>query len=432
MSNQPSILTDCLQVLLRHPAKRYWVGYSGGRDSHVLLDILWRLRQTGHLTQPIVAIHVNHGLNPLAQTWVSHCQQVCLAYHLPLHVETVTCSPKPSESIEAFAREQRYQLIQQHLHHDEVFLSAHHQGDQAETVLLQLMRGAGLVGLRAMPEQKNLGKGRHLRPLLAVDAKQIVHYAEEKALKVITDDSNQDQRFDRNYIRHQVMPILEKRFPQAQQQIARSAQWLSEVEETSPPKTLSIKALQKDTPAVQKEKIRSYCRHKTGFSLTLKQTAYVLQHFLTASADKQPTLVLGEYLLRRYRDEILLTAALPLTQLTVFKQSVLLPGQTVQNVLGRLAWQKGEGLPPTVGPLHILPLSGALRFHPHHRRHSTTVKKLLYEADIMPWLRPYAVGLYNAVELVAIPGVGVSKKYYQKSPDCYCPLWLIRQKFVKL
>lgn len=408
------------------------MGYSGGCDSHVLLDILWQLRQSEQLSQPVIVLHVNHGLNPLAPTWVSHCQQICLAYQLPVQIETVTCRPKPSESIEAFAREHRYRLIKQHLRRGDVFLSAHHQGDQAETVLLQLMRGAGLVGLRAMPEHKKLGNGHHLRPLLAVDTKQIVQYAKQKALKIIIDDSNQDQRFDRNYIRHQVVPVLEKRFPQAQQQIARSARWLSEVESTPPPKKLKVKALQKDSERGQKEKIRSYCRHKTGFSLTLTQTDYILHHFLTASADKQPILTLGDYTLRRYRGELVLTANLPQGLLTTFDKPMILPGQSTQNALGQLTWQNGEGLSQALGQLRILPLSGSIRFHPQHRRHSTTVKKLLYEAGIMPWLRPYAVGLYYDAELVAIPGVGVSKKYYQKLPDCYCPLWLMEQKFVKL
>ncbi len=163
------VLSHTLRQLQEYPAKRYLIGFSGGRDSHVLLDVLVRLCEQGKLHTPVTVIHVNHNLNPKADEWTIHCQSVCDDYGIPCIVETVTDTPKSSESIEAFARNARYQLIEKHLHEGDIFLSAHHQRDQAETFLLQLMRGAGLDGLRAMPVIRDLGLGRYLRPLLSVD-----------------------------------------------------------------------------------------------------------------------------------------------------------------------------------------------------------------------------------------------------------------------
>lgn len=424
-------LCQCLQS---YPAGRYLVGYSGGQDSHVLLDLLHQLRATGQLTTPITAIHVNHRLQSVADDWVVHCQAVCDSYDFELIVETVRVKPMAGESIEAFAREQRYKLIKKHLKDGDIFLSAHHQRDQAETFLLQLMRGAGLDGLRAMPLVKAFGVGQYLRPLLHWSYAEIESYADTRQLNFIEDSSNDDTRFNRNYLRHNIFPLLEKRFPQAQAQIAQSAAWLGELPDILAPQTLSVAALQKLTESQQKQQLRAFVKQKTGVSLSQTQTQYVLQHHLTAAPDKHPTLVVGETVIRRFEGEMILTAKLPSVSPATLLQGTSRVGETTDfSAVGQLTWQLGQGLnlpPQTL--LQIRPLRGSQRFCPHTRSRSTTVKKLLHEARIPPWLRPFYLGLYRDDELLAIPNIGVAAAYYHRAYFAWLPLWQIRSEFARL
>ncbi len=431
----------CQQVLANYPAMRYMVGYSGGRDSHVLLDMLCQLRQTGQLTTPIIAIHINHRLQKQSDEWAKHCQAICHAYHIPLIIEIVKEKPQTGESIEAFARQQRYALIAKHLKSGEFFLSAHHQRDQAETFLLQLMRGAGLDGLRAMPLDKPFGAGQYLRPLLNVGYDDIVQYAKDKQLPFIVDDSNNDRRFNRNFIRHQVLPVLKKRFPNAEQTIARSAAWLAEIPTVNAPENLCLATLKTYPLAKQKQQIRAFVKHKTGLSLSQKQTHYILNHHLTADADKQPQLKVGDYIIRRFGDEMIITAALPeasfarLSDKDYLTDIVIVAGQTYDlDKIATLNWQTGQGglMASKKQTYQLKSLSRSQRFHPHTRRHSTTVKKILHEAGIAPWLRPLYFGLYLDKTLVAIPGVGVAQSHYTKNNRAMMPTWIIKQKFVRL
>ncbi len=420
------------------PAPRYYVGYSGGRDSHVLLDSLCRLRDAGELHGALSAIHVNHNLNPSALAWVQHCQDICAGYDVPLIVETLTESPKAGDSLEAFARTARYRCIERYIRAGEVFLSAHHQRDQAETFLLQLMRGAGLEGLRAMPVERALGAGRYVRPLLAVSYAEIVAYAQAHQLDFIVDDSNDDQRFDRNFLRHSVLPVLEQRFPKACAQIAQSAQWLAEVPMPAVPAHLRLDEVRSLAPAVQKQQLRAFVKSKTGQALSQAQTQYLLKHHLHARADKHPTLTVGDFVVRRHAGTLCVTKPLS-EQVTESLRAALFPegrtraltlGECVKTPpLGELTWTVGEGFSLREG-LTLCPLRGAERFHPHTRSRATTVKKCLNEAKIPAWLRPYYFGIYWHDMLIAIPNVGVSRPHYQVGEHARLPRWQITADWI--
>lgn len=441
------MITETLQQVLhtyRHrqkPIERCFIGYSGGRDSHVLLDALYCLRERGvldlsHLS--LFAIHVNHNLQASSADWVRHCQAVCKAYDIPLITETVTDKPQAGDSLEAFARTARYRLIAKHLNAGDIFLSAHHQRDQAETFLLQLMRGAGLDGLRAMPFERDLGAGRYVRPLLDVEYDDIIAYATARQLHFINDNSNDDTRFDRNYLRHEVLPVLEKRFAHVVGNIAQSAKWLSEVPDVIAPERLRIDTLSAQSETEQKACLRAFVKRKTGLSLSQTQTQYILAHHLSAQADKHPTLAIGNegnYVVRRHNGEICVTAVLP-DNIDLSKlETVIQWGQSrvVLNI-AELHWQAGQGLSAEFAdmPLILKPLRGSMRFHPHTRNRATTVKKCLHEARIPVWLRPWYLGLYVQNELLAIPGVGVARAYFDKSANARLPLWIIADKFVGL
>jgi tRNA(Ile)-lysidine synthase len=218
------------QILSQQPSgSGFCVGYSGGRDSHVLLHLMASLRE--RLTVPLRALHVNHGLQEQAHAWAGHCRRVCTALDIPLTVLEVQCDLGSGASVEEAARDARYRAFEQSLAADEWLLLAHHQDDQAETVLLRLLRGAGVHGLAAMPLARRLGPGRLLRPLLDVPAGAIVEYADRQELSWIEDPSNRDPRFDRNFLRYQLLPQLAERWPGYQAPLVRAAEHAREAAE---------------------------------------------------------------------------------------------------------------------------------------------------------------------------------------------------------
>ncbi|MGB5438127.1 MAG: tRNA lysidine(34) synthetase TilS, partial [Gammaproteobacteria bacterium] len=176
--------------LLLHPASAYRVAYSGGLDSHVLLHALLRLRD--RLAVEIGAVHVNHSLHADADRWEDHCRLVCAALGVGYESLRVDAAAAPGDSPEAAARDARYAALAGWLPADVCLLSAQHRDDQAETLLLQLLRGSGVNGLAAMPRLCELGRGHLLRPLLAFTRRQLHVYAEANGLRWIEDPSNRD------------------------------------------------------------------------------------------------------------------------------------------------------------------------------------------------------------------------------------------------
>ena len=205
-----------LSALLPQP-KKCVIAFSGGLDSTVLLHVMSQLRLQDR-AMDIRAIHVNHGLNASADEWVQHCRLTCQS----LSVDVLSSSS--ALGVEAAARMQRYRVLKSALATDEVLLCAHHQNDQAETVLLQLMRGTGVSGLAAM-RTADEGQGKRIvRPLLHVSRNNLLAYAVHHQLLWIEDSSNQDTTFSRNYVRQHIMPMLTERWPAASELLSRTAQ----------------------------------------------------------------------------------------------------------------------------------------------------------------------------------------------------------------
>jgi tRNA(Ile)-lysidine synthase len=208
-------------------AATWRIAFSGGLDSTVLLHLLAQLAKTESLPT-LSALHVHHGLQAAADAWPEHCQSVCDALGVPLQV--VRVEVRPGASLERAARDARYGAFIAATGPNELLLTAQHRDDQAETLLFRLLRGAGVRGLSAMPEQRVLGRGHLLRPLLDASRAELQAYATEQQLNWIEDPSNDDRRFSRNYLRHQVFPVLTERWPQALATITRSAAHLSEAQ----------------------------------------------------------------------------------------------------------------------------------------------------------------------------------------------------------
>jgi len=220
-----SRLLSVLKPWLDAPA--WHVAFSGGLDSTVLLDALVRLGRQ-HRLPPLSAIHVQHRLQAVADSWPVHCEKICGRLGVPLKVMTVQVGA--GASVERAAREARYQAFTEVLGEGEVLLVAQHQDDQAETLLFRLLRGAGVRGLGAMPFSRKLAAGSLVRPLLAIDRALLEAYALERHLEWIEDPSNTCLEYSRNYLRHQVMPVLKRRWPRAALSMARTAEHLAEAQ----------------------------------------------------------------------------------------------------------------------------------------------------------------------------------------------------------
>lgn len=205
---------------------RLCVALSGGADSTALLAALAQLRRRCRFV--LRALHVNHGLHPQAADWARHARQLGRRLRVPTRVLRVRV-PRDG-SLEAAARDARYAALAGALHDDECLLTAHHLEDQLETVLLQLLRGAGVPGLAAMPERAALGGVPLLRPLLPVPRPLLLAWLHARGLSWVEDPSNTDERFDRNYLRQRIVPLLLARWPAAAQTARRSAAHLAEAQ----------------------------------------------------------------------------------------------------------------------------------------------------------------------------------------------------------
>lgn len=210
------------------------VGFSGGLDSHCLLHMLQQQTLEFDIdttTYQILAVHINHGVNAQADAWQQHCQQVCDAMNIAYQSFKLNIVDDQQQGFEAAARAARYKAFAELMQPEDILITAHHKDDQAETFLLQAMRGAGVKGLAAMPDKKPFAQGIHARPLLQWSKQDLLKYADKHQLKWIEDDSNNDCAYSRNFIRHKIMPELQKHWPKATTMLAQSAAYTAEAAE---------------------------------------------------------------------------------------------------------------------------------------------------------------------------------------------------------
>ncbi|MBS1161566.1 MAG: PP-loop [Proteobacteria bacterium] len=206
------------------PAERICLGLSGGCDSVVLLHVL---RQLG-LGERLTAVHVHHGLSPNADAWADFCGDYCATLGIALRVVRVAVDRQSGLGLEAAARAARYAALADSA--AEVVMLAQHRGDQAETLLFNLLRGTGVAGAAGIPAERRCGRQRLLRPLLGSARPELEAYARQHALRWIEDESNADPHYSRNFLRHQVLPVLRQRFPAAESSLAQAAQHFAEAD----------------------------------------------------------------------------------------------------------------------------------------------------------------------------------------------------------
>lgn len=408
----------------------YWIAYSGGLDSHVLLNAMVRLREQipGISLQ---AIHVDHGLSPQAAHWVNHCRAVCLGLNVKFYSEPIRESPPTGASVEAWAREARYAIFAKILTPTAVVLTAHTQDDQAETVLLQLLRGAGPKGLAAMPQRQSLSLGSILRPFLNLTRQQLQEYAVQQGLSWIEDESNANHRFDRNFLRHRVMPVLRERWPGAAKNIMRSAHHcadaaagLAELAQidlysTSPQpellgassvghQFLSVELLRALPLARQCNVLRYWL---SGLGCRLPNTRHIgriQQDLINGRRDSQPQVSWGRWTIRRYRQTLIVTLSAPTPDIDApIPWDVSAPLE-LPHELGQLSAvqpiQGGLSLAIQHHDLNIRFRRGGERCRPTGKACTYPLKKLFQEWRIPPWQRATVPLLYSGDELVSVIG----------------------------
>lgn len=411
-------------LLAAHPDHdRLLLACSGGLDSQVLLH---RLANDPELTagRELRAVHVHHGLHARADDWAMFCERCCATLGVVLQVRHVDARPQSGESPEAAARRARYAALRADMDSRTALLTAHHRADQAETVLLALLRGAGPRGLAAMPAARIFPPGVLLRPLLDCGRASLRDYAERHNLDWIDDPANVDPAFDRNYLRGDVLPLLRARWPAVERCLARSARHCAEASALleqlaaqdrgrvgNADDTLSVERLRGLDPARQRNLLR-YWLHRRGLPTPdERQLQAVLDELLTAGRDRQPCVHWPGGELRRYRDRLYAMVPIPAppTADAVLDWDGRAPLVLPDGGCLVLRSTPTRELPePLCGPFTVRFRRGGERFHPAGRFHGQTLKKLLQDTGIPPWWRERLPLLYRAERLIAVPGLGVA------------------------
>lgn len=424
--NLPNDLIFRVEAVLHSrvkPGARLVVGLSGGLDSVVLLDILDALR--ARLGFHLSAIHINHQISSHAPAWAEFCQALCARRQIPLGVVAVDLQHRHGLGLEAAARAARYQAFA--ARPEEFVVLAQHQDDQAETVLLQLLRGAGAKGLSAMPQLRHEAARSdvaYLRPLLQATRAEILAYAQAHGLDWVEDESNADTVYDRNFLRHRAFPLLIERFPACRATLARSARHLAEaaqlLEELArldaahaiPAGKLNLDALSAMPEARARNLLRFWLAQAGVAAPGSERLGEVLRQLTTAAQDAEICLSVGQHEIRRFRGEACLV---PLLASVVphavwdWHGEAQLRLDSLQVDLG-FSEMPGRGI--SLAKLRAAPVTLRLRqggehFQPACNRPRRSLKNLLQESGVPPWERERLPLLYSGKHLVWVPGVGV-------------------------
>lgn len=413
-----------VQQLPRAPY--YHVAFSGGVDSHVLLHLLATQRDA--LPGRLAAVHVNHCIQSQSGDWEVHCRSVCEELRVPCQFLRVDGKARRGESPEAAARTARYRALADWLPADAVLLTAQHQDDQAETLLLQLLRGAGPRGLAAMPVAARLGNGQLVRPLLDVQRRDILEYAHQHQLRWVEDPSNTDTRYDRNLLRHRVMPELRQHWPGVSKVLARAAAHQADQLELAnalaaqdcencrcPDASLSLTGLRGLSPPRQRNLVRFQIAEQ---GLPLPSQAVldrILEEVLTSREDASPCVHWPGAEVRRFRDSLFIMPPLPVqdpASCYAWNFSAPLVLEQAGGVLtAKPVTGKGIRIQANSGDVQVRFRRGGESLQPAGRGHHHTLKNLFQEWQVPGWERERVPLVYQGERLVAVAGLCVCEGF---------------------
>ncbi|MFM9835967.1 MAG: tRNA lysidine(34) synthetase TilS [Methylophilaceae bacterium] len=409
------------------------IAFSGGLDSTVLMHLLSKLRSD--LSFQLSAMHVHHGLSKNADEWATFCTKTCDDLNIPIKVHKVTLDKTSGLGIEAAARKARYACLSS-TNADFVCL-AHHQNDQAETLLLQLARGAGVKGLAGMAQQ-DYGR-KLLRPLLNFSRLELEGYAKQYRLQWIEDESNDDTHFDRNYIRHSVLPALQLRYPAITQTLSRAAENLADASELLDDlaqldaktfihdQKISLEAFKLLSVPRQSNLMRFWLAQNQIGMPSAKQLQQILQQVLYAKSDALVKIKVAEsQYIRRFQSNIYLVKELaksaPINLLWQGESEMALPDSSMLVFTKKL----GEGIVLSPGvKLRIKNREGGERFRPELGRPSRTLKVVLQTSAMPPWQREKLPLVFMDETLAYIPNLGAAAELQAKAHESgYVIQWM--------
>ena len=394
------------QLNIQH--ETIWLAYSGGLDSHVLLQLFARAKASNDSLR-IAAIHVNHQLQDDASDWEHHCQKQCNALTIPLTICRVDASTKERQSPEEAAREARYNAFSAQLKTGDILVTAHHANDQAETVLLQLMRGAGAAGLSAMPERR-LFKGMQLhRPLLGFSRQVLYDYAVKHDLDWIEDPSNAEIDIRRNYVRHKIMPLLSEQWSHPERLIAQSSRNLADTQQSLDwfldraladlllaSDVLAINALDSYSSNIQKHLIRRWYRRLGIPAPGADKLCIIFNEVIDAKEDANPELSGHGAVLHRSKGRLILSPEWPTLEVNTWVSS---------TALSCPAWNLTIKLVDEIDigeiSVRLADPNTEIQLNNHPRR----LKRLYKEKSVPVKFRSLLPAVYVADELIYIPGI---------------------------
>ena len=390
---------------------RYVVAFSGGLDSSVLAHAV------AGADVPVIAVHIDHGLQAESEDWARHCEDFATSLGIEFHRHTVRVQLESGKGPEASARDARYTALHAEVHSGDWLLSAHHREDQAETLLLNLVRGSGPAGIAGIGAVRRFGAGWLVRPLLDFDRADLEAYARRHEIRWIEDPSNADKRFDRNFLRHDILPRLKTRWPDIARRLQRSALLSGEASgllvdlaridlETLGGEAgrLPVQDLL-DLPRDRRKNLIRYALRARGLTVpTALQLDKILDDVLRAREDAQPQVRWPGGSARRYRGALyLLPDDLPgsLPEGSIKGSRLELGGG-----LGTLHFDPGaeRGLDARlVGPrLRLEYRKGGEKIRVDGQSHTKKLKKLLQDKGVVPWMRDRVPLVYAGDQLLAV------------------------------
>ncbi|MFW5431383.1 MAG: tRNA lysidine(34) synthetase TilS [Methylophilaceae bacterium] len=408
------------------------VAYSGGLDSTVLLHALHQLQT--ELPIQLRAMHVHHGLSENADNWVSFCKQTCADLNIPFKTRQVRIDDESRLGVEAAARAARYQALS--VEDSDYVCLGHHEDDQAETLLLQLARGAGVKGLAGMAKVDI--KRRFIRPLLSSSRADLMAYAKQHKLQWIEDDSNADTRFDRNFLRHELMPVFNRQYPSISQTLARSASHMAQasellddlakldaevvIDQSHQYGALRLDGLNVLREARQANLVRWWLANNQIDMPSTALLTQILKQLQSKKTDAAIKVKVTESLyVMRYKALAFLVqepkSLTPINLLWQGEEVVILPN------LSRLFFRKkiGEGIAYKRGgsdlKLRIKNREGGERFLPELGRPRRGLKTIMQSIEMPPWQREQLPLIFMDETLAIIPNVGVDANLIAKSHE---------------
>lgn len=403
------------------PYRQLLVGFSGGLDSTVLLHrlMLWREQQPD---VQIRAIHIHHGLSANANEWVAHCETLCQTWNIPLIVERVTLKDE-GLGTEAQARKARYAAFEHALRPGEAIVTAQHLDDQCETFLLALKRGSGPAGLSAMAERSKFAGTYLLRPLLNETRSSLEHWARVHNLRWIEDESNQDDGYDRNFLRLRILPELSQRWPHFAEATARSAQLCAEQESlldellseelanlVSEEGALSISPLESMSVVRRGALVRRWLAGHHAQMPSRDMLKRIWDEVAQAREDANPCLHLNGFEIRRFKAQLWWVKHQPSLTDNIISWPDIHEPLNLPHRAGLVALNApGNVRLPAVGEQVTIRFKASGNLHIVGRNGGRKLKKIWQECNVPPWLRDTTPLLFYGETLIAAAGVFVTQ-----------------------